>query len=598
MADNQGCDCDVCVFGRQPEIEADNYPCDEEMLVSDLAHEHDAVRYVGGNLGLSCSKCRSVLGGGGLRCQQPDCLYALCLQCLPSHLEGACWDSSQFVNEQAASEYACAICTNISKQLVELRRCGHTFGHQCLQQIMAGNPPYPCPLCKRTFGPDQVNPVTNLRQRVLVLNTSCIHAGSGCQFRGTLAETIRHQISQCLYRRVTCSRPSCHAEFRICDLVDHQQNHCRLACPDKNCVHRVPPTELSQHVLHHHMPRIQPYIASLERANSLLQQALLDFEPHDLDMSELSETARHLVVQTRTSFSAQDQLAIGCGFRLETNGFPLNPTAAFFWFRLASAQGVAHAQFELGLCYETGQGVEKNLQQAIKYYRLAAAQKFARAQNNLGVCYENGRGVERDFAEAVKLYQLSAEQNQASAQSNLGVCYEHGRGVARDLTESVKYYRLAAEQNHAPAQNNLALCYERGRGVERDVAEAMKYYRLAAEQNHAPAQCNLGMCYEHVKGMERDVTEAAKYYRLAAEQNFAPAQCNMGRCYEYGIGVEQDLEQAVRYYELAANQNDIFALRHLAKSYKSGRGVKQSEIEAAKFDQLVADQIAKLSSEI
>ena len=42
------------------------------------------------------------------------------------------------------------------------------------------------------------------------------------------------------------------------------------------------------------------------------------------------------------------------------------------WFRLAAEQGLAQAQFNLGVLYYGGEGVEQNRAEAAKWYRLAA----------------------------------------------------------------------------------------------------------------------------------------------------------------------------------------------------------------------------------
>ena len=56
----------------------------------------------------------------------------------------------------------------------------------------------------------------------------------------------------------------------------------------------------------------------------------------------------------------------------------------FKWFTLAAEQGLAHAQNNLGIMYEDGQGVSQDYKTAVKWYRLAAEQGFAPAQHNLG----------------------------------------------------------------------------------------------------------------------------------------------------------------------------------------------------------------------
>lgn len=66
------------------------------------------------------------------------------------------------------------------------------------------------------------------------------------------------------------------------------------------------------------------------------------------------------------------------------------------------------------------------------------------AQNNLGVCYQTGEGVEKNYAEAVKWYRKAADQNDALAQVNLAGCYAQGIGVTKDLSEAYAWLSLAA----------------------------------------------------------------------------------------------------------------------------------------------------------
>ena len=54
-----------------------------------------------------------------------------------------------------------------------------------------------------------------------------------------------------------------------------------------------------------------------------------------------------------------------------------------------------------------------------KEYRKAAEQGDANAQYNLGVCYEKGEGVKKDLSQAVQWYRKAAEQGMPGAQSKL-----------------------------------------------------------------------------------------------------------------------------------------------------------------------------------
>jgi hypothetical protein len=55
----------------------------------------------------------------------------------------------------------------------------------------------------------------------------------------------------------------------------------------------------------------------------------------------------------------------------------------------------------------------------VKWYTKAAEQGYEQAQHNLGVCYDNGTGVEKDMNEAVKWYTKAAEQGCADAEEAL-----------------------------------------------------------------------------------------------------------------------------------------------------------------------------------
>ena len=54
------------------------------------------------------------------------------------------------------------------------------------------------------------------------------------------------------------------------------------------------------------------------------------------------------------------------------------------------------AQCNLGICYARAKAWGKDQAEAVKWYRKAAEQNDAKAQFNLGVCYDDGQGVAKD----------------------------------------------------------------------------------------------------------------------------------------------------------------------------------------------------------
>ena len=167
----------------------------------------------------------------------------------------------------------------------------------------------------------------------------------------------------------------------------------------------------------------------------------------------------------------------------------------------------AFLEFSTGQNYFFGNGVQKDLVEAIKWFRKAAERNYAPAQAQLGYCYGQGQGVPKDEVEGVKWVRKAAEQNLANAQYNLGISYRDGIGVRKDPAEAVKWLRKAAEQNDVSAQRELGQCYVDGTGVVKNYAEAVKWFRKAAEQNYAPAQNDLGVHYCRGLGLPRDYAE-------------------------------------------------------------------------------------------
>jgi len=122
-------------------------------------------------------------------------------------------------------------------------------------------------------------------------------------------------------------------------------------------------------------------------------------------------------------------------------------------------QGNRDAQYNLGLMYESGQGVPQDNTEASKWYGKAAGQGSAEAQNSLGLMYNKGQGVPQDSEEAGKWFRKAAEQGLAAAQCNLGDMCAGGKGVPQDLVQAHMWFSLAAEQEDLDAQkarDNLA----------------------------------------------------------------------------------------------------------------------------------------------
>jgi len=89
------------------------------------------------------------------------------------------------------------------------------------------------------------------------------------------------------------------------------------------------------------------------------------------------------------------------------------------------------------------------------------------AQNNLGAAYYNGQGVEQDLNEAIKWYKKAADR---------------GHGVARWNLETI------ARQGHAGAQYNVGLLYHEGIGIKQNNVTAYAWWDIAATNGYQDAK--------------------------------------------------------------------------------------------------------------
>ena len=174
---------------------------------------------------------------------------------------------------------------------------------------------------------------------------------------------------------------------------------------------------------------------------------------------------------------------------------------------------------------------------ALRLIRPLANDGDAAAQFNLGVMYLTGHGVQQDDAAAALWFRKAAEQGYALAQTNLGVLYRDGRGVAEDATEAVMWFRKAADQGDAVSEFQLGNQYAFGKGVPQDYSEAMIWFRKAADRK---ATLFLGIMYAEGRGVPQDYVRAHMWFGLSAaqgeqravkalemaEQRMTPAQIN------------------------------------------------------------------------
>jgi TPR repeat protein len=93
-------------------------------------------------------------------------------------------------------------------------------------------------------------------------------------------------------------------------------------------------------------------------------------------------------------------------------------------------------------------------EQAFSWWLKAAQKGNADAQNNVGACYFSGAGAERDYQKAAEWYRKAADQGCTAAQAELGWMYFTGHGVTRDKEMARQWWAKSADDS---AKSKLGL---------------------------------------------------------------------------------------------------------------------------------------------
>lgn len=283
-----------------------------------------------------------------------------------------------------------------------------------------------------------------------------------------------------------------------------------------------------------------------------------------------------------------------------------NDYAVFIETRRAAEAGQAKAQYNLGLMYANGVGVEQNYQEALRWYHKSAEKGFSSAQYILAGKYATGQGVDRDIRQALVWYLKASEKGNSRAMFKLGQmfsvpqeelanqCFEQAaeKGVleaqmvvgarseasASGDGKANAWYQRAAESGFPAAQYVVGTNFHAGKGVEKDLSQALVWYRKAARQGFAAAQSQLGMMYAQGDGVARDYRQAIAWLSRAAGQDDSEAQYQLALLYEQGLGVAADPLQAETWFMKAAEQGDVRSQLHLAKLMEVDRPLLSLEM--------------------
>jgi TPR repeat protein len=261
---------------------------------------------------------------------------------------------------------------------------------------------------------------------------------------------------------------------------------------------------------------------------------------------------------------------------------------ALDYYKKAKKQNDPLAINYLGLYYyRMAQRSEKDLkekyyEQAVNLFKESRRLGCTEASNNLGMCYEQGTGVERDMKEALECYMEAATQGYSQGMFNVGylhLCRAKTSKLNEDYEKAAHWFRVAIVKDPSlrDAYFYLGVLFEKGLGVDCDYHNAFGYYKKATTLEHPKAATKCGNLLISPYGLIKpDKAEALKFYKRGSELGDAEAYLRMAEIYEEGDeDIHKNEKLAIQYYERARELGLAEGSVNLSRMYETGTGVRK-----------------------
>lgn len=283
---------------------------------------------------------------------------------------------------------------------------------------------------------------------------------------------------------------------------------------------------------------------------------------------------------------------------------------AYLWFSKSAEKDNIWAIGNLGLLYECGLGVEKDLNKAFEYYKNAACRDFglqwaAGQLNSMGQNYQNGtNGFPNDESLACKCYKASAEGKDANGMCNYGFFLQYGKGTEVDTYGACQWYQKSASYNNIYGLANYAYCCENGVGTEIDYEDAYLNYYEAIDNGNDQDWVRAGMertrdkwidkCYEILLNDDK-VLEEGETLSSIEHSTKTTAALKRARCYELGIGgAVRNLQTAIDiYWPFGLPYNKGFSYHNADKNLTEKKLEKIKHLQNLQKRELFAPEFEK-----
>lgn len=143
---------------------------------------------------------------------------------------------------------------------------------------------------------------------------------------------------------------------------------------------------------------------------------------------------------------------------------------------------------------------------------MAAEQNDPESLYNLGLIYDEGKYVPRDIHKAIQYYSGAAKLNYARARLMLRLPYDVGK-KAYGLFQKIDYLLpYNADTEGTTEQFMIGFEYYSGKNVKYDIDKAMYFFKRSAKQDCLESELILGTIYLDEKHKPQNLNKSIKYF--------------------------------------------------------------------------------------
>ncbi|EJK46098.1 hypothetical protein THAOC_35255 [Thalassiosira oceanica] len=124
-------------------------------------------------------------------------------------------------------------------------------------------------------------------------------------------------------------------------------------------------------------------------------------------------------------------------------------------------------------------GLQKDMRRAVELWTEAAELDSIQALYNLGVAYDRGEGVEKDVAKAAEFYEKAAMQGHVLSRTKLGFVEVSDRG---NYDRAVRHFMISAKMGLEDSVESIKWAFMAGLATKEQYGEALKGYQNAVEE--------------------------------------------------------------------------------------------------------------------